>query len=140
MKILLTILGSIGFAITLEAPFTKLLWCAGGITISAVIYETQYERLGTFTAVMLASLLICLYSEITARIIKTPATVIILPSTIPLLPGSSLFYAINFLLSSNTELFKYHISEAAETGLGIAVGAVISTIFIITIKELKVKR
>jgi len=40
------------------------------------------------------AILITIYSEIWARVLKTPATTILMPTVIPLIPGGSLYYAI----------------------------------------------
>ena len=48
------------------------------------------EYLGFFVV----AILITIYSEIWARVLKTPATTILMPTVIPLIPGGSLYYAI----------------------------------------------
>jgi uncharacterized membrane protein YjjB (DUF3815 family) len=77
---------------------------------------------------MLAALAIGIYSEIMARIIKTPSTIILLPSTIPLLPGGSLYYTMSYLVAGNWEKFGHYAVETISTASGIAVGAIITSI------------
>ena len=44
------------------------------------------------------AILITIYSEIWARILKTPATTVLMPTVIPLIPGGSLYYAMDAAL------------------------------------------
>ncbi|MBQ8515072.1 MAG: threonine/serine exporter family protein [Ruminococcus sp.] len=45
--------------------------------------------------------IISFYSEIMARVLKTPATPIITTSLVPLIPGSSLYYTMSYAFHSN---------------------------------------
>lgn len=77
---------------------------------------------------MAGSTAIGIYCEAVARIIKTPTTVILLPSTVPLLPGGSLYYTMRNLITGNMEGFKAFAVETVLTGFGIAIGAIITSI------------
>ena len=48
----------------------------------------------------MVAILITIYSEIWAKILKTPATTILMPTVIPLIPGGSLYYAPEFILKA----------------------------------------
>ncbi|MBQ7741004.1 MAG: threonine/serine exporter family protein [Eubacterium sp.] len=137
MKILVCILGSVGFSVLLDVPKNKLLYISFGITLSAFVYEISYSEKRAFVSAFAASLIINIFGEITARFIRTPSTVIILPSTIPLLPGSMLFYSVNSLINGKYTLFRHYLILTAKTGLGIALGALIGSVIIILLKELK---
>ena len=58
------------------------------------LYFVDNEYLGFFVV----AILITIYSEIWARILKTPATTILMPTVIPLIPGGSLYYAMDAAL------------------------------------------
>lgn len=73
---------------------------------------------------------ICVYSEVLARIIKTPANVILIPSTIPLLPGGNLYYTLSYIINFDREQFRHYLNETVSAGFGIALGAVIISIII----------
>ncbi|MDE6505934.1 MAG: threonine/serine exporter family protein, partial [Eubacterium sp.] len=92
-----------------------------------------------FNATFCAMVAICIYSEVLARIIKTPANVILLPSTIPLLPGGSLYYSLSYLIHSDEERFHIYAKETILTGLGIALGAILISIIITFITDIKNK-
>ena len=53
----------------------------------------------------LCSLLVSLYAEIMARIIKTPTTTFIITSLIPLIPGGSLYYTMTTAFSGEISTF-----------------------------------
>ncbi|MDE5996512.1 MAG: threonine/serine exporter family protein, partial [Eubacterium sp.] len=72
-----------------------------------------------------------------ARIIKTPANIILLPSTIPLLPGGSLYYTLSYLLHSDRKNCLIYAKETILVGAGIALGAVFISIIITFITDMK---
>lgn len=136
------VFGTLGFSIILKVSKQKLIYTVIGGTISAVIYyfmrDAEYNN---FIATLTAMIAICVYSEILARVIKTPSNVILIPSTIPLVPGGLLYYTLSYLIHFDKANFLYYAKETAFVGLGIALGAVIVSIFVTFInsaqKELK---
>ncbi|MCH5316965.1 MAG: threonine/serine exporter family protein [Eubacterium sp.] len=131
LDIFTCVLGTLGFSILLKVSKQKLIFTVIGGTISSVIYyfmtESGYD---TFKSTLFAMVAICVYSEIMARIIKTPANVILIPSTIPLLPGGFLYYTLSYLVHADKENFYFYGKETVFVGLGIALGAVIVSIFV----------
>lgn len=122
-------------------PKDKIIFAAIGAFISASVYEIlTYYSLSIFISTAIAAFAIGIYSEITARIKKTPATVILLPSTIPLLPGGTLYYAMSFLMHNEYKKFIQYAVETINTGFGIAVGAIATSILIQIIRYIKNKR
>ena len=73
---------------------------------------------------------ICVYSEIFARVAKTPSNVILIPSTIPLLPGGNLYYSLSCLIRGDGSGFSHYTKETVLAGLGIALGAVVVSIVV----------
>lgn len=132
ISIISSILGTLGFCAILNVPKSKIIWVGIGAAISASIFEVLYslKNFGVFTATVIAAIAIGIYSEIIARIIKTPSTVILLPSTIPLLPGGSLYYAMSYLVAGSYKNFMHYAIETINTGCGIAVGAIVTSIVI----------
>lgn len=131
LEILTSILGTIGFSIFLKVSKQKIIFAVIGGAISTVIYYFMtHGGFTTFTATLSAMIAICVYSEVLARIIKTPASVILIPSTIPLLPGGNLYYTLSYIINYDSEQFRYYFKETISAGLGIALGAVIVSIII----------
>ena len=59
---------------------------------------------GVFLPNLLAGFTVAAYAEIMARVKTAPATAFFLPSAIPLVPGSTLYYCMSALAEGNTEL------------------------------------
>ena len=112
LDILTCIIGTFGFSILLKVSAEKLIFTVIGGAISAsVLYFLQSFGYGTFTATFFGMTAICIYSEVLARIIKAPANIILLPSTIPLLPGGSLYYTLSYLLHSDRANFYVYAKD-----------------------------
>ena len=132
------ILGTFGFSVLLRVSKQKLIYTVLGGAISASLsYFLLQKGYGIFTATFFAMVAICIYSELLARIIKAPANIILLPSTIPLLPGGSLYYTVSYLLHSDKESFLIYAKETILTGAGIALGAIFISILITFITDIK---
>ena len=71
----------------------------------------------------LVSVAISVYSEIFARVLKTPTTTFYIVALISLIPGSGLYYSIAYALDGNTAMFLekavHTLALAAALALGI---------------------
>ena len=56
-------------------------------------------------ACFLASIVIAIYSEIMARIRKCPAIGFLVMGLLPLIPGSALYYTMNYAVRGNMTMF-----------------------------------
>lgn len=128
-SIILSVLGTLGFAITLNISKKKIPYILLGALLSSGIYEVLITKNSVFFSVFLATISIEVFSEIIARISKTPAIVILLPSTIPLLPGGALFRAMYSLLNQEYNSFLLYTKETIITAFAISMGAI--TMYII---------
>ena len=94
----------------------------GALTFTAeYILLTKTENI--FLVYFLSACITCLYSEIMARIIKTPVTVIMLPAIIPLVPGSLIYRAMKGLLEKNSSAYMSNLVEVLLSAGGIASAA-----------------
>lgn len=131
------VLGTLGFAVTMKAPVKSLKYIALGGFISAFIERSLAMHTNDFIACLAAMTILSLYCEAASRIIKTPVTVTLMPSTIPLLPGSSIYYTMLYAIEGNYELIIKYGKATLFAGLGIALGAVISSAAVKMILSLK---
>ncbi len=127
IQILTCVLGTIGFAVTMRAPRKTLLYIAIGGLISAGIERTLSLFFNDFISCLIAMIVLSLYCEIIARIIKSPTTVTLMPSTIPLLPGSAIYYTMFWAINGDKERMIKYATSTLLAGLGIALGAVIAS-------------
>lgn len=130
LEIICCVVGTIAFAIIMKVPQKSLLFVAIGAIISSAIERILVNYYGDFAACLISMVCLSFYCEIIARLIETPTTVVLMPSTIPLLPGSSIYYAMFYAIQSNTKLFTQYAKATLFAGLGIALGAVISSTII----------
>jgi len=94
------------------------------------------EPLGYFFGAVAANL----YSEIFARIRKTPTTTILVTSLIPLIPGGALYYTMRYFYNNEWELFTNNGLRTLSLALSLALGIIaVSTAvkFITAIIEFK---
>lgn len=141
IQILMVVIGSVGFAIFFNIEKSKIPSVAIGGLISWVIYLICFERTNSiFTSTFISSIAVSIYSEIMARVIKSPANIFLIASIIPLLPGGSFYYTMSAALDMNVELFKLKGFETFIIVLAIVTGVVIGCfIFIQVFNSLKKK-
>lgn len=132
------VLGTLGFCIILRVSRAKLFFATlGGVISAAVLAFLTSSGAGVFKSVFIAMLAVSVYSEIVARIVKTPSAIILIPASIPLLPGGSFYYMMSWLVHFNAENFLHYAAETVLTGFGIALGAVVVSIFVKIISAVK---
>lgn len=138
LEVTTCVLGTLGFCVILNVSKRKLFYSVfGGLISSVLLVLLTNLGAGTFEAVFISMLVISVYSEALSRITKTPANIILLPASIPLLPGGSLYYMMSFLVHFDRENFVFYAKETALTGLGIALGAVVISIIVKLINSRK---
>ena len=120
--------GSLGFAIIYNIRGRRVLIPAiGGAVFWAVylvfLHFVNNEYLGFFVV----AILITIYSEIWARILKTPATTVLMPTVIPLIPGGSLYYAMDAALRHDAPEFILKAQKAIGLAVALAAGIMIVT-------------
>lgn len=113
-----------------------------GYAIAGAIITTVTERVlsgyyGELMSCMVAMMCLSFFAEAVARSIKVPATVIVMPATIPLLPGSAIYYSMYYGISGNNAVFSYYLKSTVFTGMGIALGTIISSILIRVAQNIK---
>lgn len=117
-----------GFAVLFNIRGKKLPWAAFGGFISwysyLIIYKyTSSQLIAFFTASIAAGM----YSELMARVLKTPATLFVMCSIIALVPGSGMYYTMFQSISGNVSkslsLGLETISIAGAIALGILVSS-----------------
>ncbi|MBR2134098.1 MAG: threonine/serine exporter family protein [Eubacterium sp.] len=138
-EIVLCTAGATAFAVTMRVKTDSIAYVIIGSLITSYISIALNETTGEFYACTLAMLILSFYCEICSRLIKKPRTVILLPSTIPLLPGSYIYYSILGVINENREMFLQYARRTAAVGTAIALGTVISSIIMIIIKDIKEK-
>lgn len=138
-NIVLCILGTIGFCVVLNVPRSKVFLVIAGAIISASSFEIlfEYSRVGIFGSTLFAVMLIEIYSEAVARIFKAPASIILIPSTVPLLPGGYLYYAMSYLVVGQIKEFVENAKNTLLVAFAIALGSILTLIMLDMIRRIK---
>ena len=114
IQLLTAFLGSIGFSILFHIRGVKLLFAGLGGFLSWGFY--------LLIANLLAASFSAAYAEIMARVLRSPATIFVIPSLIPLVPGGALYYAMYSAMVGNAEALSFYGFQTWNVALGIAIG------------------
>ncbi|MBR3865519.1 MAG: threonine/serine exporter family protein [Clostridia bacterium] len=126
IQIIAGALGTFGFAVLFNVRGKRLL--AG--TIGGLLAWTVYVALGyvmdsPILRYFIVSVVTSTYSEVFARVMKTPRTTFLLICLIPLVPGSSLYYTMSYALDSSMGDFLSKALYTAELSAALALGIVV---------------
>lgn len=123
IQILTAALGSIGFALLyrLRPEHLPLAAVGGAITWGVYLLVLKYTE-NIFAAALIATVLCTFYAEILSKLQKTPATVLLIPSVIPLIPGSALYYTMSSLVQRDLIQAWYFARLTIQYALAIALG------------------
>ena len=128
LQIITAFIGSLGFALLYNIRGKKLIIAAIGGLISWGLFIV----FGWFIAdeairYFIVALLLSLYAEIMARILKTPTTTFIITSLIPLIPGSSLYYTMAYAFRSDSQNFIINGLNTLRLAGALALGIIFAT-------------
>ena len=137
IQLIMAFIGSLGFAMMFGLRAGHLIPASLGGMFSWGIYLAVENNSGSeFLGCLAASVFSMVYSEFLARTRKSPATLFIVPAIIPLVPGSSLYYAMSYAVNGDAENAKIFGHQTLIWVLSIAAG--IS--FVTAIRELRIRR
>ena len=123
VQLLAAFIGSLGFVLLFNVRGSKALPAGVGGLLSWGIYLLA----GLFTPleavrILLATVVLTVYAELMAKIKKAPATLFLVPGTIPLIPGASLYSAMYYAVRGNWEEFSTQGMKTMVLALAIAMG------------------
>lgn len=136
--------GSLGFAVLFNIRGKRLVITAIGGFLSWTLFSIFNDFI-TNEAVnyFVVSLIISLYAEIMARVIKAPTTTFITSSLIPLIPGGSLYYTMAYAFQSDLTNFLqkaiYTLQLASALALGIILAATVTKITLKIVEKASAK-
>ncbi|WP_270646694.1 threonine/serine exporter family protein [Paeniclostridium hominis] len=132
---------TIGFSIFLSAPkrslpYAGLIGAIGWVLYVYLFKLTDNPILSNFVPAAIVGIL----SEVSARYLKQPAIVFIIPGIIPLVPGLGMYNTMLYLVQENYELATSTGVTALLVGGAISLGVLIVTSFVKTINTIKLKK
>lgn len=136
LQVITGCIGSLGFGIIFNIRGKKLI----AVTVGGFFAWLFFVLLGFFfesepLRYMIVAAIIAIYSEIMARIQKTPTITFTMTCLIPLVPGSALFYSMQYALESKAEQFINMSVNTIQIAASLAIGVLIVTAIARTIKK-----
>ncbi len=140
-EVLAASIGVLGIGVLFNVRGKNLILSAIGGGIGWLIYKI-FIGLGMspIPALFVASIFISSYSEICARKFKTPVTVFLIGSLIPLVPGGAMYYTMYEAVQGNSQRTWDMVLTTLGSAAIIAFGVVVVSTFIRIIKFLKSQR
>ena len=125
-RLVLTVFGVWLFALIDNAPGRVIVAsCICGAVTFAVSEILAVNHGNGFIIYLISACVTCGMSELGARIMCVPVTVILLPAIIPLVPGALLYSAMKALLQGEGEWYYEYGKEAIAAAAGIGVAIVV---------------
>jgi uncharacterized membrane protein YjjB (DUF3815 family) len=124
------LIGCFGFSIVFNIHGVSSLFCTLGGIITWLVYALCLNwGCNSLIAILMGTLFAAAYSEIMARIRKTPALSYLAVGIFPLLPGAGIYYTMNYAVQGNMDMFiSKGMHTAAEAGVMAVAILLVSTI------------
>ena len=121
-----TAIGCLGFCILFNVHGKGIVFCLLGGVVCWFSYSVA-EALGGSDgmATFIASFVIAVYSEVMARVRKCPAIGYLVLGLIPLIPGASLYYTMNYAVRGNMAMFSIQGMKTIELAGLMAAGVLL---------------
>ena len=122
---------SVGFCIVFNVRGREIFYGGLGSAIGWAFYLACYKRFASIVGgYFLATIVTTLYAEFMAIFRKKPATIFLIPSIIPFVPGGRVFRAMSAWLNGDQDSFliqgRYAITVAGAIALGIIMGVTLA--------------
>lgn len=134
-------LGTLGFAILFNVRGKRLVFTGLGGLIAWGLFIILSKLIPNKPLnYFIVALLISIYAEVMARVLKTPTTGFVTLSLIPLIPGGSLYYTMAYAFQSDFARFLdkaiYTLQLASALALGIIIASAFIRIFLKILKKI----
>lgn len=123
MSCVYAFVGCAAFCFIFEMRRWQFILSAAGIGMVARASCLILSGVGEVFQLLLAAIVTSVLAEIFARILKTPATVLLIIGIIPLVPGGGLYYTMEALVNSDMALFFQNGFSTLAAAGAIAVGS-----------------
>jgi len=121
-------LATLGFCIVFDIKKPSFLVVASAVgTLGWLVFLLLEGITSEVLRYFFATILVSLLSELSARLLKAPATVFLIPGIVPLVPGGGLYYTMTYLLDGDFSGFANKGIQTASYAAAIAAGVSIVT-------------
>lgn len=127
-QVFMAFLSSISFAIIFNLHGRRMLLAGLGGMLGWIAYLIFYHFSNLeVVSYGLATVITTLYSQAIARIVKSPTTLFLVPTVVPILPGGFLYYTMLYAVQGDWPMFLSKgiltLSTAAAISVGMLVGS-----------------
>lgn len=130
IQLLAASLSGLGFALLFGLQLRHTFFAALGSLLAWAVYLAVHSAVpSVFIPNLCASAFAVSYSEVLARLRKCPATLFLVPTIIPLVPGSSLYYAMENAVNGDYETARAFGHKTLICALAIAAGISLVTAY-----------
>ncbi len=137
IQLLTAFISSLGFSMLFGLRRRFLVFAAlGGLLCWGVYLGMDAWLHREFLSCLMASSFAVVYAELLARRLKTPATLFVVPSILPLVPGGSLYYTMENIVHGRMEAARSFGQQTLIAALAIAAG--IS--FVVALREIQTRK
>ena len=128
MELVTAFLGSLGFALLFHVRREKLLLASLGGLLAWVVYLLAgYWSGQDVVRYFVSAVVLTVYGESMARVVKCPATLFIITAAVPLIPGGSLYHTMKFFMEGNFTACSIQGLNTVLLAVSIAVGILFPT-------------
>lgn len=123
LQLIMAFIGSFGFSMIFR--LRKNLWCIasmGGVFCWGAYLLAMYFTGHIFVSGLLASALAAFYADMLAVRKEAPTPLFLIPSVVPLIPGSTLYYTMSAAVQGNASDVSRYGSLTIQYALSIAAG------------------
>ena len=126
LQIIASGLAGCGFGIMFHIKPRYLPLIIIGSALSWFVFLAAFQLWGIRSMAMItAAIAVTVWSEIFARVVKLPVSVIYTPTIVPLIPGGNLYYSLRGFVTDSHADFIYYGGLLLEDTFAIVLGSLI---------------
>lgn len=123
MELTAAFFGPLGLGVLFHLRGSLLLPAAFGGWMNRMIFLLATEITGgKMVPCLLSSVVTATYAECLARLLKTPATILLVPAIATSAPGRMLFYTIRSMVEGQKEMARHYGWITAQYAVAVAMG------------------
>ena len=128
MQLVTAFIGSWGFAMLFHVRKERLLPASlGGLLAWGIYLLMGLVSDQDVVRYFIASVVITVYAEVLARVVKCPATLFLVTAAVPLIPGGSLYHTMEYFMENDLGSFSYQALNTVLLAVAIAAGMLFPT-------------
>lgn len=122
-ELIIVVISTLAFCLLFHLPKRHLPLALLGTALCWGLYRILHARIDSLLcAVLVVSMFSAAYAELVAKRVKAPATLFLIPTLIPLVPGSYVYSMMLALVRGDSEATELYGTLTAQWAIGLAAG------------------